>query len=93
MTELPPDPMVRRANQLVTTALDTLAVLLFAGAAGWWGWTAVHPAVGLASAGLAVTILSVIAQRQPSPKTAAKPGGDEPLPGPTDPGNLHVMGR
>lgn len=92
MTELPPDPIVRRTNQLVTTALDTLAVLLFAGAAGWWGWSSVHPAFGLATAALVVTILSAVAQHQPRPKPVQASAESPPQPGPTDPGNRHVMG-
>lgn len=92
MTDLPPDLAMRRADHIVTTALDTLAILLFGAAAGWWGWTAVHPATGLAAAGLVITIMSVVAQRQPRPKSAERPAEDIP-PGPKDPGNIHVMGR
>jgi hypothetical protein len=52
MTDLPAgDPVVRRANDLATSALDVLGSLLLAAAAGWWAWSAVHPALGLAVAG------------------------------------------
>lgn len=91
-----PDPVVRRVNDLTTTFLDTIGVLLFGAALGWWGW-AYHPATGLASAGLAVTILSGLAQRRNTPRPVKVPKGAHPhlnpLPGPEDPGNLHVKGR
>jgi hypothetical protein len=87
------DSTVRRANQLTTTFLDTLGTLLLAAAAGWWLWVAIHPAVGLAASGAVVIAFSLLAQRQATVKTAAPVVDDEPLPGPADPGNLHVMGR
>jgi hypothetical protein len=53
-----------------------------------------HPAAGLAVAGVVVTGLSLVAQRQPKVKDRhLKAVEDEPLPGPADRGNLHVMGR
>lgn len=87
------DSTVRRANQLTTTFLDTLGVLLLAAGAGWALWTGVGPGAGLSVAGLIVLSFSLIAQRQASVKAAAPVAEDEPLPGPADPGNLHVMGR
>jgi hypothetical protein len=95
MTNLPPDPVVRRVNELVTTFLDVLGILLAALAVGWFGWTAMHPASGLAAAGLTVTALSAIAQRRmvPKPSKASEEGDEEGLPGPAHRGNLHVMGR
>lgn len=94
MTDLPPDPMVRRVNQLTTTFLDTLAILLFAGAAGWSCWR-IAPWVGLFAAACAVSILSILAQLRSAPKAPVPVERDDEddLPGPADPGNLHVMGR
>jgi hypothetical protein len=91
-----PDPLVRRVNDLTTTFLDTIGVLLFGAAVCWWGW-AYHPATGLALAGLAVTILSGLAQRRNTPRPAKVPPGAhphlKPLPGPEHPGTVHVKGR
>ncbi len=92
-----PDPVVRRANDLVTTALDTAGVLLLSAAVGVWGWMQFHPATGLAFAGAVVTMLSSLAQRRNTPRPAKVPAGAHPhltpLPGPEDPGPLHVKGR
>lgn len=88
------DESVRRANGLTTTFLDTLGILLLAAAVGWWLWEAVHPAAGLAAAGVVVTALSLIAQRQNSLKVIHRePPQTETPPGPEDPGPVHVMGR
>lgn len=96
MTDLPPDASVRRANQLTTTAFDAIAVLLFTAAAGVAGWQLITLWVGLMFAAVTLMLLSALAQwraapREPKPEVAS----DEtiPLPGPDDPGNLHVMGR
>jgi hypothetical protein len=95
MTDLPAgDPVVRRANDLATSALDVLGSLLLAAAAGWWAWTAVHPALGLAVAGSVVIVLSGLAQWRGTPRSSPARVSPAPaLPGPTDPGPLHVMGR
>lgn len=95
MTDLPAgDPVVRRANDLATSALDVLGSLLLAAAAGWWAWSAVHPALGLAVAGSVVIVLSGLAQWRGTPRTMARhTPAPTALPGPTDPGPLHVMGR
>lgn len=90
------DPLIRRVNALVTTFLDLLATLLFAGAVGYAAWVTLGVAAGLGFAAVMVTLLSMLAQRQARPKvTPAGPDDDDTitLPGPTDPGNLHVMGR
>jgi len=91
-----PDPLVRRVNDLTTTFLDTLGILIWGTAMAWWGW-AYHPATGLALAGLTVTLLSGLAQRRNTPRPVKVPKGAhphlKPLPGPEDPGNLHVKGR
>jgi hypothetical protein len=88
------DEPVRRVNQLTTTFLDTLAVLLFAAGVGWALWVEVGPAAGLSGAGLVIFVFSLLAQRQAIIKVrAAEPDDRKPLPGPADPGNLHVMGR
>lgn len=88
------DPMVSRVNALVTTFLDLLATLLFAGAACWAAWVLLVPAAGLLCAGLVVAAMSAFAQHRATPRPPAPADADtEVLPGPTDPGNLHVMGR
>ncbi len=88
------DQTVRRVGQLVTTFFDALAVLLFAAAACWWLWVAVAPPVGLAVAGAVIMLFSLLAQRQATPKAArVESAADKPLPGPADPGTVHVMGR
>ena len=95
VTDLPPDPMVRRVNQLTTTFLDTLALLLIAGGTGFSLWVKVNPPTGVIAAGIFVLFGSVLAQRRATPKSL-KPverDDEDDLPGPTDPGNLHVMGR
>jgi hypothetical protein len=90
-----PDPVVRRVNELTTTFLDTLGVLLFAAAVCWWGW-AYHPATGLVLAALTITLLSGLAQRRYTPRPVKAPKGarphPKPLPGPEHPGNVHVKG-
>jgi hypothetical protein len=88
------DPLVRRVNALVTTFLDLLATLLFAGAVGWTGWVYAGPWAGMVAAGVVVTVLSAVAQHRAAPRRPA-PAVVEPedLPGPTSPGNVHVMGR
>lgn len=96
MTDLPPDPYVRRANQLTTTFFDALAVLLLTAGAGVAGWHLIALWVGLMFAAVTLMLLSALVQWRATPR-APKPelGDDEtiPLPGPDDPGNLHVMGR
>ena len=88
------DQSVRRVGDLTTTFLDTLGVLLLAAGAGWAMWNTVAPSAGLGVAGVVVMVFSLIAQRQARPKSdPVKALEDEPLPGPADPGNLHVMGR
>ena len=88
------DEPVRRVNQLTTTLLDTLAILLFAAANGWGFWEWIGPAAGLGAAGATVFTFSLIAQRQARVKVVrGEPEERRPLPGPADPGNLHVMGR
>jgi len=93
-----PDPLVRRFNDVVTTVMDALGVLLLAAAAGAGAWEAWGIPVGLLCAGLVVTALSGIAQRRQIPARPAKvPRGKHPhvtaLPGPEDPGTLHVRGH
>lgn len=89
------DPMVRRVNALVTTFLDALAILAIAAGVGW----ATQPRVGWAGAlffaGCILATLSMVAQFSQRPARVPKPTDDDTvdLPGPTDPGNLHVMGR
>lgn len=85
---------VRRANELTTTFLDTLAVLLLAAGAGWWLWALVAPAAGLVLAGVVVFAFSLMAQRQATVKREpVKSAESDTPPGPEDPGSLHVMGR
>lgn len=95
MIDLPPDPMVRRVNQLTTTFLDTLALLLIAGGTGLALWVQVNPPSGIIAAGLFVLIFSNVAQRRAVPKLpkSTERDDEDDLPGPADPGNLHVMGR
>lgn len=86
---------MRRTNALTTTFLDLLGTLLFAGAAGYAAWTLLAPWAGMMGAGVVVTALSALAQRRAQPRPVrlrAVPDEDE-APGPTSPGNLHVMGR
>lgn len=95
MTDMPSDPYVGRTNQLTTTFLDTLGVLLVAAGCGWAAWQ-VHPAWGLLAAGVVVTLLSAFAQWRDRPipfRRLDDDASDVPLPGPTHPGNLHVIGR
>lgn len=90
------DPMVRRVNALVTTFLDLLATLLIAAAAGCAAWVLLVPAAGLLAAGVVVAVFSMLAQHRATPRPPTPVVGDDEtitLPGPTDPGNLHVMGR
>jgi hypothetical protein len=63
--------------------------------AGWAVWgTPWRHALAAAVAGLAVMLLSGMAQRRDLP---AKRPGETPValvqPGPADPGNLHISGR
>ncbi len=88
------DQTVRRANQLTTTFLDTLGALLIAAGVGWALWVTIAPAAGLAAAGIVVLLFSLLAQRQATPKAEKVAEPDpKPLPGPSDPGTVHVMGR
>lgn len=95
-TPTAPDPVVRRVNDLTTTVLDTIGVLLFSGAVGWWGW-GYHPSTGMTLAALTITLLSGLAQRRNAPRPVRVPKGAHPhltpLPGPEHPGNMHVKGR
>ena len=87
------DDGVRRINQITTTFLDTLAVLLLAAGACWTLWVMVSPGLGLAAAGALIGLFSLLAQRQATVKRVPPAAADAVPPGPADPGNLHVMGR
>lgn len=97
MTDLPTDPYVRRANQLTTTFFDALAVLLLSAGAGVAGWQLIALWVGLMFAAVTLMLLSALAQWRAAPRKLRPVlvTDDEtiPLPGPADPGNLHVIGR
>jgi hypothetical protein len=96
VTDLPPDPYVRRANQFTTTFFDALAVLLLSAGAGVAGWQLIALWVGLMFAAVTLMILSALAQWRASARPPRPTVVDDetiPLPGPADPGNLHVMGR
>jgi hypothetical protein len=87
------DPVVDRVNEMVTTLLDLLGVLLLAGAAAWAVWRSWGVGWALAVGGLVVTLLSAWAQarqRAPKPVRTARPRIINP--GPEDPGTLHVGG-
>lgn len=94
MTDQPPDTAVSRANQLTTTFLDTLGILLLAAAVGWWLWEGLGPASGLFAAGALILVMSFAAQHRGDvrPRPTGRPTS-APQPGPADAGNLHVMGR
>ena len=94
MTEGQRDPLPQRVNELATTLLDAVAMLgLAAGlmlalrpAYGWGG--------GLLAGSALLAALSIGTQwlhrpRETAPRRPAAPD----LPGPADPGNVHVMGR
>jgi hypothetical protein len=90
------DVVIDRVNALTTTFLDVLGTLLVAFAVGWAIWGAPwRQALAAAVAGLVVMLLSGLAQHRAVPKALPEieQDPDEPLPGPTDPGNLHVLGR
>jgi hypothetical protein len=91
------DPIVDRVNELGTTFLDILGALLLSAGAAYGAWQAWGVALGLAVGGFAVTLLSGLAQARARPRAARVPPGAHPhrefLPGPEDPGNLHVAGR
>lgn len=91
------DPMVDRVNELVTTFLDTAAVVALAVAAFLWAQTWGN-ALGVAVAGVVLMLFSGLAQaRHRSTRKlkapAAVPHRAVVPPGPEDPGNLHVKGR
>lgn len=92
-----PAATVDRVNGVVTTLLDALGVLLLAAGLGWGAWQVWGIGWGLCAAGLAVTILSNIAQLRQAPRPVKVPPGAHPhrefLPGPEDPGPVHVKGR
>ncbi len=88
------DAVVSRVNELATTMLDTVAMLgLAAGlvlvlrpAYGWGG--------GLLAGSALLAALSIGTQWLHRPREAPpkrRPAPD--LPGPADPGTVHVMGR
>lgn len=93
----PRDPLVGRVNDLTTTFLDTAGVLLFAGAAGYFGWTWQNPAIGLLWAGIVLLMLSTIAQSRQRPKRAKVRPGAHPHPStfttPESSGTVHTRGR
>ncbi len=90
-----PDPVVARVNELTTTALDSLSMLALAAGAGWGAWISWGPAWGPAMGGLALALMSSYVQhrsRTKEPKPVDEPA-DKPLPGASDPGPVHVLGR
>jgi hypothetical protein len=89
------DQTVRHANALTTTFLDALGVLLLAAGIGWSLWVELSPAAGMCAAGAVVLLMSMVAQQRQTPRgpTEPVPEPSPDLPGPADPGNLHVMGR
>ena len=100
MTDLPPlirsDRVVARTNELVTTGLDTLGILLLAGAAFLGVWRPDRLALGVLAAGVVVLMLSTLVQARQRPRVAKVPPGAHPhrapAPGPEDPGTIHVKG-
>lgn len=91
-----PDRVVTRVNELTTTFLDVLGMLLFTAAAGVAGYTMVGLWLGLFAGAVTVTVLSAFAQWRSRPRPIpdeAEPIEPQPLPGAEHPGNLHVLGR
>lgn len=92
------DPVVGRVNDLTTTFLDTLGVLLLAAGIAYGAWATWGLGWAFAAAGLTVTVLSTMVQARQQPRRPAKvppgahPHPPAPLPGPEDPGPLHVRG-
>jgi hypothetical protein len=87
------DPVVDRVNELTTTFLDMVAALAVVAGCGYAVWTAYGPAWGLIVAGVVLTVLSALAQLRSRPRTV-KPSraGPAEVPGPSDPGVLHIAG-
>lgn len=96
MTDLeysPPDRVVRRVNEITFTFLDAVGTLLVAAAVGWWAWEKSGPPAGLLLAGACVTILSVLGQARFNPRPPKVKARQRPhVPGPTDPGPVHIAG-
>lgn len=86
------DPVTQRVNELVTTAMDTAAILgvcaglalVLAPLAGW--------GAGVGAGAFLLGALSMATQYLHRERPAA-PAAGRPQPGPSDPGNVHVMGR
>jgi hypothetical protein len=91
-----PDRVVTRVNELLTTLMDVGGALAVAFGIGWTIWGAPwRHTVAVVVAGILVVLLSNIAQYRAAPKsvTPAETPEPAPLPGASDPGPLHVMGR
>lgn len=89
---------VDRVNGIVTTMLDTLASLAVAGGLGTVIASAHGVGAGMFFGGCTLATLSMVAQWRQSPRRMKDPPpGAHPhrefLPGPEDPGPVHVKGR
>jgi hypothetical protein len=92
----PPDRVVTRVNELLTSVLDVSGSLGLVFAVGWIIWGAPwRQALAVAVAGVLVIAFSNVAQRRttPKPPPVVEPEETVPLPGPADPGNIHFAGR
>ncbi len=92
MTDMPPAGP-DRLNNVVTTALDTLAILAVTAGmavtlAARFGW---GPA--MLFSGIALGLLSAAAQFTHRPRRRRRPAPAAAPPGPEHPGTVHVSGR
>jgi hypothetical protein len=92
----PPDRVVTRINELLTSVLDVSGSLGLVFSVGWIIWGAPwRQALAVAIAGILVIAFSNVAQRRTTSKPPPVVEPDEviPLPGPSDPGHIHFAGR
>ncbi len=91
MTDMPPSTN-DRFDAVVTTALDTLAILaVAAGVAFWLLPFGLGPA--LIFSGLSLAAMSTAVQLAHRPRAPRRAPAAPRLPGPEHPGTVHVSGR
>ncbi len=91
MTDMPPSSS-DRLDAVVTTAMDTLAILAVAAGVAFC-LLPYGPGLALIAAGLALAAMSTAVQLAHRPRPPRRAPAAVPLPGPEHPGTVHVSGR
>jgi hypothetical protein len=86
------DTAAEALKERISTVLSAAAMLTMSGGVAWGLWPWLGP-FAIAVGGLLLALFVGLADsaRRPEPETIKRPGR-RPVPGPSDPGNLHARG-